>query len=144
MDSNNDEVIIKAARSWLKKRWIHGQALKSEGADCIQFIVAVAKELGWIPQEYKTIKYARDWALHNSRSILLEEISKVCKKVEFKTGEDLRVGDVLIFLNGRTAGHGGFYIGNGTMIHAHIHHGIKEDPVSKYLDRFISAWRITR
>lgn len=143
MDTHNDEKTVKeVASSWLNKRWIHGQALKSEGADCIQFIVAVAKELGWLPEDYKTIKYARDWSLHSNRSILLEEISKVCHKVDFTSIEELREGDVLVFTNGQTSGHGGLYIGDGRMIHAHIRHGIQEDFVVKYKDKLDSVWRV--
>nr|WP_285442053.1 NlpC/P60 family protein [Candidatus Jettenia sp. AMX1] len=118
--------------------------MKSEGADCIQFIVAVAKELGWLPADYKTIKYARDWSLHNNRSILLEEISKVCVEVRFASLDELRAGDVLVFMNGQTSGYGGIYIGEGRMIHAHIRHGIQEDPVSRYQEKLNSVWRVSR
>lgn len=135
----DDNTIIEEARSWVGGRWIHGQSVKGVGADCVQFVTSVAKNLGWIPESFRTIKYSRDWAMHNDKSILIEEFSKVADRVAF---DDIKVGDVLIFNTGRCAGHSGLYIGNGMMIHAHIRHGITEEEASKYRDKFDSAWRI--
>lgn len=135
----DEQAIIAEARSWVGSRWIHGQSVKGVGADCIQFIASVARNLGWIPNSYKTMKYARDWAMHNDRSILIEELSKVAEQVDIN---GIKIGDVLIFNTGKCAGHAGFYIGNGMMIHAHIRHGITEEEINRYKDKFNSAWRI--
>ena len=134
---NNDTVSI--AKSWIGTRWVHGQSLKGVGADCIQFIISVAKESGQIPEEYKSIRYSQDWALHNSRSILLEEIQKLCIQISI---EDIQVGDILIFNYGKCASHAGIYIGDRKMIHSKIRSGVIESGISRYMPRFNSAWRV--
>lgn len=136
--------------SWIGKRWIHGQSVKSEGADCIQFIVAVAKTAGWIPQDYKTIKYARDWAIHNDKSILKEEIKKHASLVILDSNtvmsnlHKLQVGDIILIISGQTSGHAGFYIGDGNIVHSHIRHGILQEKLSVYNDKIDSVWRINK
>lgn len=135
--------------SWIGKRWIHGQALKTEGADCIQFIIAVSKEVGWLPKEYKSIKYAKDWAVHNDRSILKEELTKYCTQIF--TREDniiinidkLQIGDIILMLSGKTSGHAGFYIGESNIVHSHIRNGICKESLTVYIDKIDSVWRFT-
>lgn len=131
--------------SWIGKRWIHGQALKTEGADCIQFIIAVSKTVGWLPKEYRSIKYAKDWAIHNDRSILKEEMKKYCVQV-FTDNimlnlDKLQVGDIVLMVSGKTSGHAGFYIGDGNIVHAHIRNGITQEELKVYIDKIDSVWR---
>lgn len=132
-----NEEIINIIRSWKGTKWIHGQSLKGVGTDCIQFIISVGKELNWLDSNYKSIKYSRDWALHNDRSILLEEIKKLCNEVPL--GE-IQIGDILIFTFGKCAGHSGFYIGDNKIIHSKIKAGVVEETFN--LKNFHSAWRI--
>ena len=120
----SDEQIIAEARSWVGTKWKHGVALKGFGTDCVQFIVAIAKQFEWIPNDLKTPKYNRDWALHNSESLLIPELEKHCHRVNF---HEVQVGDVLIFKYGQCASHAGIYIGDGRMVHSHVRHGVQED-----------------
>lgn len=133
----NEQEIINEAKSWKNTKWMHGVALKGYGVDCVQFIVALAKTFGWLPEGYKTLKYNRDFALHNSDSILLEEIENYCVKVE----DDFRIGDILIFNFGKCGNHAGIYIGDERMIHAHIKRGVEEIEIKKMKDKYVSAWR---
>ena len=132
-----DQQIIDVLNSWKGTKWIHGQGLKGVGADCIQFMLSAAKELEWLPSDYQSIKYNRDWALHNERSILLEEINKVCDEISLN---EIQIGDLLIFKFGKCAGHSGFYIGNNKIIHSKIKAGVVEDVFD--VKNFHSAWRI--
>ena len=134
---NNNE-IINEARSWIGTKWIHGQALKGVGTDCVHFLIAIAKTFNWIPQNYKPPVYNQDWALHNEESILLKELEKFCYKIE----SPFQVGDVLTFIFGKCVSHAGIYIGDNKMVHAYIRRGVVESSIEHYKKYFHSAWRI--
>lgn len=133
--------------SWLGKRWIHGQSAKSTGADCIQFIVAIAKFAGWLPQNYQTIRYAKDWAVHNDKSVLKDELEKVANQIMKKEDrvlnnlDKLQLGDVIVIVSGKTAGHAGIYLKDGRIVHSHIVRGIVKESLSIYEDLLDSVWR---
>ena len=135
-----DQEIIAEVRSWIGGAWIHGQALKGPkpdgGADCIQFIIKVAKTFGWVPVSYKPAPYNRDYALHNDVSLIKQEISKFCDEVV-----NLKVGDVMLYISGRCASHAGIYIGNNKIVHAHIRRGIVEDGLKDMKEPLDSIWR---
>lgn len=134
-----DEQIIQEIKSWIGTPWAHGVALKGYKADCLQFIVEVYKNLNFLPHNFKTIKYNKDWALHNSESKLLE----IIKNYGYKVAVDkLQVADVLLFNFGRCAHHAGLYIGKGKVVHTHIKHGITETLLKDLKKEFVSAWRI--
>lgn len=136
-----DEQLIVEIRSWIGTRWMHGQAVKGVGVDCIQFVVAVAKAAGWLPDDFSAPAYNVDHAMHSDVSVLLEGLEQYCVKVP-KT--DIRPGDILAFHYGRCASHVGFYIGNGRMVHSHIRHGVSEMLIQHLSDRLNSAWRFPR
>lgn len=138
--SDRDEKIIKETESWLGTPWMHGQALKGVGADCVRFIVAVAKNLDWIPQNYLPPPYNQDWALHNEISILEQELQKFGHKVE----PPYIVGDIITFIYGKCASHAGIYVGDNQMIHSYRWHGVAKAAIAHYADKFHSAWRVNR
>lgn len=137
-----DKDIIAELDSWIGTPWKHGIALKGFGADCIQFIIGVAKQFQWLPEDYTSIKYNKDWAVHNARSILEEELAKVASRVISGSIDDLnllKTGDVIIFRFGKCASHAGMYVGDGVMVHALIRQFVMRDWVMKYRTRFVSA-----
>ena len=129
--------LITEIRSWRGNRWRHGQALKGHGTDCIQWLVTIGRQAGWIPEAYKPPRYNRDWALHNNESVLLQEIQRFCNPISHAT----QPGDILIFKYGLTESHAGIYIGNNRMVHAHIRHGVIEEDINRYADKLQSVWR---
>jgi NlpC/P60 family putative phage cell wall peptidase len=132
------EDIVIEARSWIGTRWMHGQAVKGRGADCVQWIAALGRQIGLIPDDYVTIRYTRDWALHNDTSVLIGEMSHFCVPISLL---EIEPGDILVFKQGRCASHAAVYIGNETMIHAHMRHGVIEAPVNTMRTQLDSAWR---
>lgn len=134
----NKQAIIDEARTWLGTKWIHNQALKGGGADCSQFVIAVFKNVGLLPKTYKSIKYNRDWALHNSESKLLIEVKKYCKQVNIK---DLQAGDILLYKSGKCASHIAIYLGNDKLIHSKIRAGVVEAYIWEHKKDLVSAWR---
>lgn len=135
----DDAAIIKEARSWIGTRWMHGVALKGYGVDCGQFIVALAKAFGWIPEDHRTQVYNRDYALHNSRSFMREEVARIAGEVP---KEEVRVGDILLFTHGRCASHAGIYIGGGRFVHSHVRHGVCEAALAQWAGKLNSVWRV--
>jgi len=129
-----DREIISNAREWVGTKWMHGACIKGYRVDCIQFIVAIAKQNGWLPLDYKTKPYNQDYALHNSASLIKKEIGEYCYKVDTP-----QIGDVLLFTFGKCASHAGVYVGRDKIIHAHIKYGVIEDNVD--YSKLDSTWR---
>ncbi len=141
MDKN--EAYVAEARTWIGTKWRHGQVLKGDSTDCIQWIILLGKQFGWVPNDFVPPKYSRDWALHNSHSTLKSEIAKFC--YETKT---MMLGDILLFRFGKTASHAGVYCGNGEMLHSHIRNGVELIKLTqycaktqRYMDVLESIWR---
>jgi NlpC/P60 family putative phage cell wall peptidase len=137
--------MIAEAKSWTGTPWVHGVALKGVGTDCVQFIIALGRRSGWIPEGYRPPVYSRDWSLHNEHSLLLEELARFARPVE---REKSAPGDVLAFRQGRCAGHAGLYLGEGRFIHAVVGQGIRESRLvdgsghgGSWLERLDSVWR---
>lgn len=123
-------------RSWLGTRWMHGVALKGYRTDCVQYLIAVARQFGWLPSGYEPPRYRRDYSLHNDYPLLRRLLAEVAEEILLPAAD---VGDVLIFVNGRTVGHAGMYLGDGLMVHGHVHVGVMLAPwYSGVLD---SVWR---
>ncbi len=135
-----NEEIIKECKSWKGTKFGHGVALKGYMADCIQFGVAVYRNLGMLPSNFKTQKYNRDWALHNSESVLVATIQKYCHQIQF---DDIRVGDILLFKFGKCASHTAIYIGDGKIIHSVVKQGVIESNLKDWMGKFVSAWRLS-
>lgn len=135
-----EQELVNEIKSWIGTPWKHGIALKGYGTDCIQFIVVIAKKAEWIPESYKSPVYNQDWALHNSRSLLLDEVMKFASLV---TGKPI-TGDILIFRYGKCGSHAGICIGEDKMVHAYITIGVMEDNISRYANRLLSVWRINK
>jgi cell wall-associated NlpC family hydrolase len=132
------EDLLRELESWLGTRWIHGQCRKQVGTDCVQYLISVAKKLGWISKDYKPPKYRRQTALHTSKDILVTEIMKFCFPVRYR---DLRIGDIPLYNYGRAAHHAGIVINDREMIHAHIRNGVYRTAISSHDRNFHSAWR---
>jgi cell wall-associated NlpC family hydrolase len=148
----DNAMILEEMRSWVGTPWKHGVALKGWGADCAQWIATFGKWLGTIPADHALPKYHRDYALHNGRSILLEQTALFCNPLGAR--DTLIPGDVLIFTFGLTQSHAGLYTENARCVHAHIRQGIREVDIKSIhrkdptlgisIPAFDSAWRWQR
>lgn len=142
MSRPTDEEIIDEATSWIGTRWVHAQAVKGAGVDCIHFPLKVYQELGVIDSKLKIPPYPRDWAIHNSESLLekgLEEAEHVTKVID---DSGIQVGDILVFKTGKTTGHVGICVGEDMMVHAQVRYGVIQEKITKYKDTLSSVWRV--
>jgi cell wall-associated NlpC family hydrolase len=131
-----NQEIITEARLWKGTRWMHGQALRGVGTDCIQFLISIAKKFMLVPQDYKPPAYTRDYALHNDVSLMKQEISKFCFEVK-----DMQSGDIILYKVGKCASHAGIYVGGNKVIHSHIKQGVIEDELRNIKFPVDSVWR---
>lgn len=134
--------MIAEIRSWEGTKWVHGQAIKGRGTDCVQFLTKLGKTFGWVPEDYEMPVYNKDWALHNSQSVLKAELAKFCDPTSYPW----KIGDILVFVFGLTASHAAIYIGDRLVVHAHIKKGVMcckvedlKDEKGRY--QFDSVWR---
>ena len=132
--------IVKEAKEWLGTPFMHGQAVKGVGADCVQFPIALMKSAGKLPAEFKSIRYNQDWALHNEKSELLPQLEKYCIRID--NLDNLQSGDLLAYKYGKCVSHLGVYIGEGMIIHAVIRHGVTLSYMRDIANKFHSAWRV--
>lgn len=121
--------------SWIGTPWRHYQHIKGVGVDCVNFIAEVAIEINLI--KFINIEYyPRDWAQHNSKSLLIARVSEFCNQVV-----DYQVGDILVYRYGQCASHAGFVYAAGVGIHAHIRRGVTLFGLSDIENRLHSIWR---
>jgi len=139
MTKEMENRLVKECLEWRGTKWAHCCALKGYKADCIQFIIAVYQSLGLVDKSFKTQKYQQDWALHNSRSVLMEDIEKHCMRVRLT---DIRIGDIITFDYGKCTSHAALYIGKGKIVHAKIRQGVVESYLVDYQNIINSAWRL--
>lgn len=144
-----DELVISEALSWEGTRYVHAQCVKGSGVDCVNIVIAVGKKFGWIPIDYKPPFYEKDWAIHNNRSVLKEEIAKFCDEVTISHEPsamilELLTGDTVLMVSGQTASHAAIYLKDGLIIHASLKR--KKVVVSRLIDEIKdspidSVWR---
>ena len=135
----NDQELIEEAKSWQGTPWKHGIAIKGYGADCVQWLVTLGKDAGLISPDYKTIKYHQDWAMHNSHSVLEEELKKIAYQIK---KEEMQLCDIIVVRYGKCGSHAALYIGGGKIIHAYLKSSIREDNLKMFGKRITSVWRL--
>lgn len=139
MTKELEEKLIQECHEWKGTKWAHCVALKGYKADCIQFIIVVFQNIGLIDKNFKTQKYQQDWALHNSHSVLMDEMTKHCLRVKLT---DIRIGDVITFDYGKCTSHAALYIGAGKIVHSKIRQGVVESYLVDYDSIINSVWRL--
>lgn len=94
---------------WRGTPYRHHCGVKGLGADCIHFVCRVLEEMGIIKWRKNLVPdYPRDWHLHNTRELLMENLIKEVpgEKVGL---DDLRDGDIILSHYGQAASHAGIY-----------------------------------
>lgn len=139
-----DVELIAEIRSWKGTRWIHGQCVKGVGTDCVRFVCAIGKYAGWVAPDYKVPVYNQDWSLHNTATMLEDEVVKFCNLIYRKNDRnrpEFKVGDIFLFIYAKSASHAGIYIGENTIVHSYRGQGVVESSLRHYWKDFHSAWR---
>lgn len=112
--------IVRAAKEWLCTPYHHRACVKGAGADCAMFPLAIYKQCGLIPAEYRPPEYAMQWHLHRAEELYLRELEKFCTEVNGPP----QPGDFAVFRFGRTFSHGAIVVNWPSIIHSCIPHGV--------------------
>ncbi len=126
------ETIVAAARSWIGTRYVHQQARKGAGCDCLGLVRGVWREVhGAEPEEVPP--YTPDW----SETTGEERLWLAARRWMQERGPGVALpGDVLLFRmrSGSVAKHLGIMTGPASFVHAYSGHGVVESALTL-------AWR---
>lgn len=114
------EKIAAAAKTWLGTPHINAARVKGKGIDCAKLCMAAVEDAGLMP--VGTIQaegYSNEWHLHHSEEKMLEYFQQYCSPVD-----TLQPGDFLLYQFGRCISHAAVYIGNDTVCHSYVGHGV--------------------
>lgn len=131
--------IVQAARGWIGTPYVHQQATKGAGCDCLGLLRGVWREvLGAEPEQIPA--YSMDWSEPQGEERLWQAARR--HLVE-KPGEP-RPGDVILFRmrSQSVAKHLGIVVQVGRdarFVHAYARHGVVESPLSAPWRRRIAA-----
>ncbi|MFC6760109.1 NlpC/P60 family protein [Sulfitobacter porphyrae] len=132
--------IVEAARGWIGTPYVHQQASKGAGCDCLGLLRGVWREvLGAEPEAVPA--YSMDWSEPQGEELLW---AAALRHLRARPLEQARAGDVLLFRMraGSVAKHLGLQARAGrapAFIHAYAGRGVVESPLSAPWARRIVA-----
>lgn len=111
--------IVETARSWIGTPFHHQARCKGAGVDCVGLVLCVAKELGYVAQDFDVLGYSRrpdGVTLMHHLHAQLDEVSQA----------DMRPGDVVCVAFDALPQHvgvvGDYLHGGLSIIHADSRH----------------------
>jgi NlpC/P60 family putative phage cell wall peptidase len=126
------EAIIVAARGWIGTRYVHQQAARGAGCDCLGLVRGVWREVcGLEPEEVPA--YTPDWSEASGEERLWRAARHWLTE---RPAAAALPGDVLLFRMraGSVAKHLGIMTGPSAFVHAYSGHGVVESALTL-------AWR---
>jgi NlpC/P60 family putative phage cell wall peptidase len=124
--------IVAAARGWIGTPYVHQQAVRGAGCDCLGLVRGVWREVRCAEPE-AVPAYTPDW----SESAGDERLWRAARRwLRERAASDAGPGDVLLFRMraGAVAKHLGIMSGPDSFVHAYSGHGVVESALSQ-------AWR---
>jgi len=122
--------VVGVARGWIGTPYVHQQAVRGAGCDCLGLVRGVWREVrGAEPEPVPA--YTPDWSEAAGDERLWQAARRWLREVAAP-----EPGDVLLFRmrSGAVAKHLGIMSGPDAFIHAYSGHGVVESPLS-------TAWR---
>lgn len=130
--------VVAEALSWVGTRWHHAARIKGSGVDCAQLVAAVYEQCG-VVAKVAHAPYPRDWAQHQNRALLQEQIETYAVRVDTP-----KPGDVVGFRFGQCVSHVGLVVDWPTIVHAYLgaRHVVVDDAVrnSGLAAAYAGAW----
>lgn len=112
--------IAAAALDWLGTPHVNAARVRGKGIDCAKLCMAATEDAGLLPVGTIVAEgYSNEWHLHQSGEKMLEYFQKYCSPVD-----TMQPGDFLLYQYGRCISHAGVYIGNDTICHSLVGHGV--------------------
>jgi cell wall-associated NlpC family hydrolase len=122
MNTAQRVAVVAEAKTWLRTKYDHKQAVKGAGADCAMFPLAVYRACGLIPESFVPPDYSPQWHLHQSEEIYLQTVAPLMWELAY---EKPLPADFVIFKFGRTFSHGAIVVEWPIVIHSYIPHGVQ-------------------
>ncbi|MFL4471501.1 NlpC/P60 family protein [Tateyamaria armeniaca] len=138
--SGGRDAIVSEARAWIGTPYIHQQAAKGAGCDCLGLVRGVWRGvIGSEPE--RPPAYTMDWSEPQGEELLW---AAALRHLNPKPVDHAAVGDVILFRMraGAVAKHLGIQSGIGAsaaFVHAYSGHGVVESPLSAPWARRIVA-----
>ncbi|MEO0381256.1 MAG: NlpC/P60 family protein [Pseudomonadota bacterium] len=138
--SARSEAIVHEARAWIGTPYVHQQAAKRAGCDCLGLVRGVWRGvIGSEPE--RPPAYSMDWSEPQGEELLW---AAALRHLTAKPVADAAIGDVVLFRMraGAVAKHLGVQTAIGehpTFVHAYSGHGVVESPLSAPWARRIVA-----
>lgn len=116
-DPHNLTELRRILSEWDGTPYRHRCGVKGIGTDCIHFVIRVLAELNLIKWNNNLIPdYPRDWHLHNTRELLLEELLKKVPgellaepAIELIAAQKIKDGDIILSHYGKASSHAIIY-----------------------------------
>jgi NlpC/P60 family putative phage cell wall peptidase len=124
------DAVVGVARGWIGTPYVHQQAVRGAGCDCLGLVRGVWREVrGAEPEAVPA--YTPDWSEAAGDERLWQAARRWLREIAAP-----EPGDVLLFRmrSGAVAKHLGIMSGPDAFIHAYSGHGVVESPLS-------AAWR---
>lgn len=142
--SQQRELVIREAISWLNTPFADCQRVRGAGVDCGQFIAAVFEDSGVATNILMGV-YGPQWSLHHSEELYLDGLIR--NGAHEIAESEARPGDIVVFKQGRAFSHGALIISWPRIIHAVklmggvVYSNVHEDRFLTRRDRkFFSFW----
>lgn len=126
---------IAEARSWIGTPYLHQQAVKGAGCDCLGLVRGVWRALYGLPEPELPPPYSPDWAERHGRETLLEAAGRHLHPVAAAASLP---GDVLVYRMraGSPAKHAAILVegtpARGRIVHAYAGHAVAETATLGY------------
>lgn len=133
--------VVSAAKAWLGTKYEHQHRSKTAGVDCAGLVIAVAKDLNLVEQDFDVNGYDR---VPDGKS-LLAYCDRFMQRVEIN---DARDGDVVVIRWESDPQHLGFLVpyivpGHHALIHSINGRGVIEHRLTPQLKRkIVAAYRL--
>lgn len=134
------DAVAREARTWIGTPYVHQQAAKGAGCDCLGLVRGVWRGvIGSEPE--RPPAYSMDWSEPQGEERLW---AAALRHMNAKALDDAALGDVILFRMraGAVAKHLGVHTSSGscpTFVHAYNGHGVVESPLSAPWARRIVA-----
>lgn len=131
---------------WLDTPYLHQAMVRGQGVDCVMLVAGVGVDAGILNKEdlRRVVAYPEQWHLHNSNSLLTEQLKHYgfAKRTKLTTRQP---GDIVVFKMGRCPSHCGIVLPYDNMIHAFCSTGINRVVINsirgKWEQRLHSVYR---
>ena len=140
--SGGNDAVVSEARAWIGTPYIHQQAAKGAGCDCLGLVRGVWRGvIGSEPE--RPPAYSMDWSEPQGEELLW---AAALRHLSPKQLSDAAVGDVVLFRMraNAVAKHLGIQTGVGTeaaFVHAYSGHGVVESSLSDpWLRRIVARF----